>query len=83
MTRLIQKRMLEHKAVMWDPKKSVVRHNLKLCISKTTVQNLSYTRLRVYAYRIQLQHGINDTKPPNRVKYANVTLNESAFPRLE
>jgi hypothetical protein len=69
--------MLKQNAVTWGPKKSVVRHSLDLCIPKTTAENLLYKRLRLYAYRIQLQHDAYDTITPNRVRDENVMLNES------
>ena len=71
--------MLKHNAVMQGPKKSVFRHSLDLRIPKTIVQSLLYKRLRLYAYAIQLQPDANDTKNPNRVTEANVTLNESDY----
>jgi hypothetical protein len=52
-------------------------------IPKTTVQNLLYKRLRLYVYRIQLQTDANNTKIPDRVREANVMLNESDYVLLK
>jgi hypothetical protein len=54
-----------------SPKKSIACQSLALGIPKTTIQNVLHRRLRLHAYKIQLEYEIKPDDRPKRSEYAN------------
>jgi hypothetical protein len=57
-------------------KKSNDRQSLELGIPKTTIQNVIYKHLRLYAYKIQLKHEIKPDDRPQSYDFVSLMLNK-------